>query len=67
MSKFHILLCVSSHSLSHVPKERLLAVAISDDLLLTPEEFAHLNGCKECFERWRECTEEAGRRLEEED
>jgi hypothetical protein len=67
MGKFHILLCVSSHSLPHVPKDRLLAVVISDDLLLTPEEFAHLTECKECLERWRECMEEAGRRLEQDD
>ena len=39
-----------AHSPPHVPRERLLAVAMSDDLLLTPEEFAHLNECKESFE-----------------
>ena len=50
-----------AQSLPHVPKERLLAVAISDDLLVTPEEFAHLNECKECLERWQECLEEAER------
>jgi hypothetical protein len=54
-----------SQSLPHVPKERLLAVAISDDLLLTPEEFAHLNECKKCLERWQECVEEAGRHFKQ--
>ena len=56
-----------AHSLRHVPKERLLALAISDDLLLTPEEFAHLKECKDCFDRWQESVEEAGRRLEQDE
>jgi hypothetical protein len=51
-------------SLPHVASERLLAVAISNDLLLTAEEFAHLNECNECSERWRECMKEAGRQFE---
>ena len=55
------------HSSPHVPTARLLAVAMSEDLLITPEEFEHLNECKDCLERWRECIEEAGRRLEQDE
>jgi len=51
-----------AQSLPHLTRERFLAVILSDDLVFTPEEFAHL---KECFERWCESMEEAGRRFEE--
>jgi hypothetical protein len=50
----------------HVPTARLLAVAMSEDILITPEEFEHLNQCKDCLERWRECIEKAGRHFEQE-
>jgi hypothetical protein len=47
-----------------IAAERLLAVALADDLLLTPEEFAHLKACRDCFEGWSESIAESGRRLE---
>jgi len=49
-----------------IPAERLLAVAIADDLLLTPDEFDHLGSCQDCVERWEECIVVAGRRIEHE-
>jgi hypothetical protein len=50
-----------------IPTERLWAVAwtlaMEDDLLLTPEEFDHLEACNDCFQRWADCL----RRLPEQD
>jgi hypothetical protein len=48
-----------------VASERLLAVAMSNDLLFTAEEFVHLEECKDCFERWQECVAQAGRHFEQ--
>jgi hypothetical protein len=50
--------------LACIPTERLLAVAIADHLLLTPDEFDHLGACRDCIERWEECMVAAGRRFE---
>ena len=54
-----------------IPTERLWAVAwtlaMEDDLLLTPEEFDHLEACHDCFEGWADCLVESGRRLQEKD
>ena len=49
----------------HIAQARLLAIAMSDDLLFSPEEFAHLKECKDCIERWYECIAEVGRQLEQ--
>ena len=49
----------------HIAQARLLAIAMSDDLLFNPEEFAHLKECKDCIERWYECIAEVGRQLEQ--
>jgi hypothetical protein len=48
-----------------IASERLLAVAMSNDLLFTVEEFAHLEKCKDCFARWQKSVEDAGRHLEQ--
>jgi hypothetical protein len=48
-----------------IPTERLLAVAVADNLLLTPDEFDHLEWCRDCVERWGECITESGRRIQE--
>jgi hypothetical protein len=48
-----------------IQTERLLSVALTDDLLLTPDEFDHLEACAHCFESWAACIAEAGRRLRE--
>ena len=39
---------------THVPVERLLAFADSDESILTMEEFGHLKACAECFTTWIE-------------
>jgi hypothetical protein len=52
-----IMACIST--------ERLLAVAVADDLLLTSDELDHLEWCRDCVERWGECITESGRRIEE--
>jgi hypothetical protein len=39
---------------AHVPKERLLSVAIAGDLFFTTAEFDHLAACSECFTVWAE-------------
>ena len=36
----------------HVNAERLFHVAISTDQQLLPEEFEHLKGCLQCFDRF---------------
>jgi hypothetical protein len=36
----------------HVPIERLLKVAASDDVLFTVEEVQHLERCSDCFKCW---------------
>src|SRR5262245_20830670 len=51
-------------AMPHIPPERLLAVACSDDTLFTAEEFSHIKDCLECFQGWRECIEKSGRRIE---
>jgi hypothetical protein len=56
---FRIVACIQT--------ERLLSVALSGDLLLTPDEFDHLEACRNCLDRWGECIAEAGRRLQEHD
>src|SRR6266496_1424450 len=38
----------------HIPKARLLAVAVDDELIFTLEEFNHLKACRECFVVWTE-------------
>jgi EAL domain-containing protein (putative c-di-GMP-specific phosphodiesterase class I) len=38
----------------HIPKARLLAVAVDDELIFTLEEFNHLKACQECFVAWTE-------------
>jgi hypothetical protein len=49
-----------------IPPERLSAVAKAEDLLLTAEEFDHLDGCRDCLEQWSACIAESGRRMLEE-
>jgi hypothetical protein len=39
--------------MTHVPEERLIAVA-KEDLTFTQQEFAHLRICAECLNRWAE-------------
>lgn len=36
----------SDMSIEHIPLDRLLAVAIAEDLLFTPEEFSHLKSMR---------------------
>jgi hypothetical protein len=43
---------------THVPLKRLLAVASTDEMLFTLEEFNHLKGCAECFNEWSEFIHE---------
>jgi hypothetical protein len=50
-----------------IASQRLSAVAMTDDLLFTPEELEHLETCHDCLERWTEYIAESGRLLEEED
>jgi hypothetical protein len=53
--------------MSCISTERLLAVAVADAVLITPEEFGHLKGCRDCFEQWAEFIEEWDPRVEEQD
>src|SRR5215831_13863664 len=43
-----------AESTAHIPPERALAIAASDKLLFTPEEFYHLKKCACCLQRWTE-------------
>jgi hypothetical protein len=48
-----------------IPRERLLAVAVADNLLFTSGEFDHLKTCRDCFETWAKCIADAGLRIRE--
>jgi hypothetical protein len=39
---------------NHVPLERLLFVAETDDAIFTTDEFTHVKICSECFTDWSE-------------
>ena len=50
-----------------IPTGRLSVVAMANDVLFTPEEFNHIEGCRDCLEGWGDSIEESGRLLEEHD
>jgi hypothetical protein len=38
---------------------------MANDVLFTPEEFNHIEGCRDCLEGWGDSIAESGRLLEE--
>ena len=50
-----------------IPTERLSVVAMANDVLFTPDEFNHIEGCRDCLEGWGDSIAESGRLLEEHD
>lgn len=41
--------------MDHVQPERLLAIAMADDLMFTFEELDHIKACPECLGKWQAC------------
>jgi hypothetical protein len=44
---------MSEDFLEHIPRVRLLCVAVADNWRFTDSEVAHLNQCVECHNEWK--------------
>jgi hypothetical protein len=46
-------------SKQHLTDEYILAIAESDPLILTEQDFSHLQDCRQCFLKWKRYTTKA--------